>query len=292
MGLDSRGASEVLSKEMDLISEMLTGWWMWLAPLRALRSAWPYLMSARRERKEIRAAATLNEGPVVLHGVIEAVQGPRSTPFVVVTIHQRRSYHYPRKGPTTTKWTEFRREVEALPFRVRLTSGEVVGVEPDKKVDLFDRLEAPVPTFEDDVRLRRAELVAGERVFLRGVLSVKLELRPGEGLYRDALKSLWVLRPDPQLGMTVSTEPPGYRFQQRANLYLRVAAAWAVALTLLRLWFVLAPLATPGLRGMLTIMVVGSLVLFHLITSILPARWYRSLQNDEESATMRTPRDE
>lgn len=168
----------------------------------------------RRARLEAASAAggPLADGPAVVQGVVET-DGAEG---IVVTLAQQRFTHKDKQGHVHARWDEKQRTVVVRPFHVRLGDGRLVRVEPDAAVLLRDTPDAPEPVDENH-RVRRVRLRAGERVWVSGQLSGADAARTA-GAYRDGAPTA-VLRPGRFERMVVSTEAPGDYDRARAQYH-------------------------------------------------------------------------
>jgi hypothetical protein len=126
-------------------------------------------------------------------------------------------------GAWSHSWREVDREIIVAPFLLELANGDLVRVDPPKNVDVADALDQKV-FISHNRRVLSAELVPGERIFVRGRLE-RSDVATASSAYREVTWG-WVVRGD----MLLSSEPLGAGLRQRASFHARFAL---IALALL-----------------------------------------------------------
>jgi hypothetical protein len=174
------------------------------------------------------AAAPLHLGPCVIAGTVLA-EGEGAPITVEIEQTGREWTTNKRRTRWEHRWSEQRRKVTVRPFYVAREGGERVRIEPNDRAFLVDKLDRTVDTGHR-VRLRSAQLSAGERVYISGEMVRASD--PGLGGYREGAEG-WILRPPRDGRMLVSTEPLDARHRDRGRVYRNLALQAAVVLAIL-----------------------------------------------------------
>lgn len=175
--------------------------------------------AARQAKRIEESNLPLHEGARFVAGNVELGDGTNLA--IRVTLSQEGTQRAYKNGHTHT-WTEVDRQIEAVPFYLRITNGDRIRVEPPVDVMLVDRLDQMewlAPAF----RRRRAELTPGERAVVEGRLehAVDPELHGPNATYRTVASKGWVMKPTKRRGMYVSTESLSRRHELRARAFSR-----------------------------------------------------------------------
>jgi hypothetical protein len=160
-------------------STALFGWALW----RFLHHRGRVLRSESIEKRSPELAA----GPALLVGKVETDD---AAPAVRVEIDQIGA-ETKNKNSWSHKWEERNRAVQVRPFRLRLPTDEVVSVLPDERIRIVDDLVTD--KFEGVYRRRVAELTAGEKIWMSGLLAQEGQRAGASTAYR-AGPAAWVLR--------------------------------------------------------------------------------------------------
>jgi hypothetical protein len=210
--------------------------------LAMLHAAWLANHYRRRARQAARqgaesaglSMATLQPGPVVLHGRLETIgDGAGAGSPLSIAIEQTGSEEI-RGGCLSHRWEETSRAVLARPFHLVLRDGSRVRVEPAADVVLRGPVEH-VTSVGPGRRRCLAEIPAGREVHVRGQLQGGFDpAQAGTSGYRDPGHSL-VLRAAPGQPVECSTAPLHARFAARADWYRSAAVLFAMLLGLTQL---------------------------------------------------------
>lgn len=138
----------------------------------ALRRYLRFTLRVYRARRTSRAAPPLVAGSALVHGVVECEDA--EPPFRLLF---EQWVMYEDKAQV---WRETSCSIQCQPFSLRLSDGTSIGVLPDRRSRLIAALETD--RFESAYRVRRAELRAGDQVWVRGELT------------RDDGTGAWVVR--------------------------------------------------------------------------------------------------
>lgn len=190
-----------------------------VACLVSLGRASEWARRAREAEEALAGAGTLREGGSVVVGVART----DGEPAITVTIREVGNEWSTKEG-VRHAWRETERETTSRAFVVVTEKGERVRVEPPADVFLVDHLrETSRPSRHE--RVRKAELVDGERVSVTGRLH---HVRPGSApsAYRTAHAETdvtWALDPPTRGRMIVSTEPMAERATNWARFHRRLS---------------------------------------------------------------------
>ncbi len=182
--------------------------------------------------KEVWKKRGLRAGPILLPGIAHPTkQEPKqeakgAQPLVELTIRQAGTSRR-GKRKSYVEWRETSRQLDDRPFLLRTDGGDEVLVESQGRIELVDRLEPPIRTGLKE-RLRVARIIPGERVWIRGVLSLPSE--GGQGPYRGGSASVPTLRPAPRGSLFISSEPVGNEHGAMARFHLVFAWLFIAAL--------------------------------------------------------------
>jgi hypothetical protein len=146
--------------------------------------------AAKQAQQDEERPPKLAPGRAFLCGVVETDD---ARPAISLTLFEE-GREWKNKGSWYHQWAERSRAVEVRPFTLVLASGERVRVLPDEHVAFKDTMA--VRMFTGTERERVAELVAGERACIAGVLLWNRGPRQGQvgGVYRSGEAAPWVLR--------------------------------------------------------------------------------------------------
>jgi hypothetical protein len=189
-----------------------------LAFLRARRRS----KIAAEEAASIMDPTALQEGEVVLSGVVEHAEGHDVAVRVEITQEGSESES---SGSWSHRWTEVDRETKVAPFYLKLADGTRVRVEPPRTVEVADDLDGKV-LISQILRKRTAELIPGETVHAHGWIERGGDAEPSG--YRDVAWG-WVLRPA-NGRMMLSSHPLGEGLKKRAAFHRRFAIRALVVL--------------------------------------------------------------
>lgn len=197
-----------------MVSAGLTFVFVALALASLVRAA-RYKASERSERAHDEPGAPPPEGPCVVSGRV-AYRGDEGL-AVRVEIDQDGS-ESESSGTWSHRWVETDRRALVRPFDLVLDDGRRLVVEPPSDVSFVDDLDKKI-LVNKTKRVLVAELVPGERVWIRGELVRRRGTRAG---YRGGEAEL-VLQKPKRGRMEISSEPLAERFRQRAAYHARIA---------------------------------------------------------------------
>jgi len=196
-----------------LFADVVLGGWPLLTVLLAALFAFLAWSRAKKLGAEVWPRRGLRSGPMLLPGTAqplavdpyEEVGLDPNRPFVEVDIDQVSKAFRAKQG-TQLRWSEYARSTKDRPFALVTESGDRVRVEPSGKVQLIDRLER-AERIDATHRRKRAQIVPGEPVWVRGFLS-DAQKPSDTSPYRGGAKvERWVLRPPVDGPMLVSSQP-------------------------------------------------------------------------------------
>jgi hypothetical protein len=188
--------------------------------------------------------AAIRPGRTVVSGGVELL--PSEERAVRVEIDQRGAESRGRGGATYS-WTEETRRVYASPFLLRVSPEQTIRVEPDREVQLVDKLDQTI-RHNYTQRTLVGELTPGEKVYAVGQLVEGAPLTDAkERGYREAPPRELVLRAPPGGRLLLAAERLGSRYYARARFHLRFLLLGLGALALLQLLFL--PYHLRWLRG-------------------------------------------
>lgn len=185
---------------------------------------------ARQLGEEVWKRRGLRSGPALLPGVAHPLDERHGAEHALIelTIEQEGKQVETKSGPHV-HWRETSRRLVDRPFLLRTDGGDEVHVEPQGRVVLIDRLMPPVRV-RPGVRHRIARIDPGERVWIRGVLSIPA--REAQGPYRDGGAARPTLRPDGTRPLSVSSEPVDNELLASARFHFLFAVLFATAFAL------------------------------------------------------------
>jgi len=146
-------------------------------------------------------------------GVVEA--DDQKTP-ISLRIEQSGTEWETRRG-WGHAWTEWSRQIDARPFRLRTRDGESVQIIPDKHIDIVAPLREGPPCYEENTRYRVADVKLGDEVCVTGVLEAESR---GSGVYRGG-GSRATLRPAKDEPLLVEARPFGARDARKERFYAK-----------------------------------------------------------------------
>jgi hypothetical protein len=185
--------------------------------------------SLRQGRAAARADASFNPdvalapGEVVVMGTVELEDGANMAVRVEV---EQEGTESEDSGTWSHQWIETDRKIRVRPFQLRHSSGARIRVEPRADVTFFNALKGVIRV-DLTKRLRVAELMPGEKVFVFG----ELQRASTPGVQANTADG-YSLVPPPGGCMLLSSEPIAKTFARRAAFHRRwavFAAAVAIA---------------------------------------------------------------
>jgi hypothetical protein len=218
-----------------LFADLILGGWLLVVVGCAAAFALFAWARARRLDAEVWRRRGLRPGPILLPGVAEPADGQREeapAPFVELTITQE-GKEQRHKNSYSVCWTEVARSLSSRPFGLRTESGDHVLVEPGQRIELVDGLDETLPMGAGR-RRRDARIVAGERLWIRGVLSRGGQ--GGEGPYRGGGgEGRWTLRPPARGALFISSEPVANEARGEVRLHAWFAGVFVALLAICQL---------------------------------------------------------
>lgn len=187
-------------------------------------------LDAAIARAAHQADGELHEGPVIVAGKVEHARGKRTAVKVEITQTGTESES---SGVWSHRWTEVDRRVRVKPFYLRRATGERIRVQPTEDVFLVDEMDGCI-LVNAIRRTRTVELVSGESVIAKGVLSRAID--PEGGPVGDRQSAMgWLLQRSPREPILLSTEPLEQRFVRQRRFHFRWLVGFGVALIVTQL---------------------------------------------------------
>jgi hypothetical protein len=217
-----------------LFADLILGGWLLVIVGCAAAFAFFAWARARKLDAEVWRRRGLRPGPILLPGVAEPADGQREdapAPFIELTITQE-GKEQRHKNSYSVRWTEVSRSLTSRPFSLRTDNGDHVLVEPGQRIELVDGLDH-TSSMGRDKRRRDARIVAGERLWIRGVLSSGTP--SGDGPYRGGGGGRWTLRPPPRGPLFISSQPVANEARGEARVHVWFAGLFLALLAICQL---------------------------------------------------------